>query len=291
MADNKALTVLVGLDLSEMDYFLIKYMKLLHQTLSIEKVTFFHNIKLGELPNDFVLPERLKVIQDKIKTKLDNKVKEQNPDFPYDSVVTTESYSASAFSSYFRRNPVDLLVMGNKQNLEGNGALPRQLLGLVPSSVLMVPETYSDPINTVMEAIDFSKYTPSIMKWARLFQSKPEVEIRHSPIHVTKFYWEEYLPSSRVSRMEKAVEKNTEQKKLKWEQEYPDFNSIEIIPAEDRSISTTLLQYADRKRAGIMILGVLGSFGIREIFIGSVANRLLGRATNTCLLFVKHRKK
>lgn len=291
MTHPKPTTLLVGLDLSEMDYYLIRYLNQLEQHLKLEKVIFFHNIKLGELPDGFVLPKRLEMVQAKINEKIRVQVEKSGPKYNFETIVTAESYSASAFFDFIKKQPVDLLVMGNKQNLEGNGSLPRKLLGMVPPSVLMVPETYRAPITGLLEAIDFSKYTPAIMDWAARFTSNNNGDpIRHSAVHISKSFWEEHYPSQRMEKMEEATQAYTQRKKAKWEERYATFGTMEIVQAQGRSISTALLQYADKKRANILLLGVLGSYGIREIFIGSVANRLLGRMTNTCLLFVKHKR-
>ena len=287
MSTKKSLKVLVGLDLSGMDYYLIKYLNILDRILNIEQVSFLHNIKLGEIPKDFSIPDQLQAIQEKIEQKIKDQVNDSAPKYDYNIKVTSESYSVIAFDRSSIKKDFDLLILGNKQNLEGNGSLAQQLVGIFPAAILLVPETYRISIHKIMEAIDFSKYTPPIMEWAARFKGEIEEEkINHHAVHILKFYWDFY-PARKVREIEDAIQRDTARKRAKWKESYAEFGDIDIVPAEDRSISTALLQYADKKRAGIMILGVLGSFGIKRLFMGSVANRLFGRATNTCLLFVR----
>src|SRR5690625_3939720 len=87
------LHILIELDLSKMDSYLIEYMQTLNEVLRIEKITFLHNIKLGELPKDLLSQDRLEIIQKRIKEKIINKIEEVNYEFPCEVKVTMENLS------------------------------------------------------------------------------------------------------------------------------------------------------------------------------------------------------
>ncbi|MVX35369.1 MULTISPECIES: universal stress protein [Myroides] len=287
MTTDKALHILVGIDLSEMDQHLIDYMGVLDHILNIEKITFIHNLKLGELPKELVQPERIELLKTRIAEKVKRMIGSTSATYQYEVQVHCESYSEVAFMNITKKHPFDLLVLGNKQELEGNGGLADKLVRIIPAATLLVPETYQTPVTTIIDAIDFSRYTSLIMGWADRFKNNSKGQkIVHSAVHVSKFYWGFY-PTMTEKEWEKATREDIKEKQDKWNKKYANYSDIEIVPAEDKNISASLIQYARRKKADLMILGVKGSTGIKEIFLGSVANHLLHRPTNTCLLFVK----
>ncbi|MEK6452256.1 MULTISPECIES: universal stress protein [Myroides] len=290
MTINKPLNVIVGIDLSEMDHYLIEYTQVLDHILNIDKVTFLHNLKLGELPKELLLPERIELIQSKIVQRVTKQIEESGATYAFEVLVKLESYSEIAFINISKKQQFDMLILGNKQELEGNGALAQKLIRILPSATLLVPETYHVPITNIIDAIDFSKYTTPIMTWADRFKNNSKGQkIQHSAIHISKLYWGFYS-SMTNKEIDKISREDITEKKQKWDKKYANYSDIEIVPAEDKSISTALLQYARRQKADLMILGVKGSTGIKEIFMGSVANHLFHKATSTCLLFVKEAK-
>lgn len=289
MTLNKSLQIIVGLDLSEMDQYLIDYMKTLDQIFTIDKVTFMHNIKLGELPRDLLSEDQLEVIREKITLKLTAKVKETHLPFPFSTVVTMENLSEIAFEKIGRKNNFDLLLLGNKQELKGNGALAYKLLRLFPAPVLVVPETFKTPIKTIVEAITFSRYTKPVLDWAEHFKtSEKDPEIKHYAVNVSKVF---YYPLMSDKEANRATKEDITRKKKKWSKEYQSYGEIEIIKAEGKSVSSALIKYAQHKNADVLILGVKSNSIIRDIMVGSVANELFTRASNIALLFVKSEKK
>lgn len=285
MATDKPLNILVGLDLSDMDSCLLNYVKSLHEVCNIEKVTFLHNIKLGHLPKEYLSSDQLQKIKSKIDKKVKRRLEEAETPYPMEVKVTTDRFSETSFEDISKNNQFDLLVLGNKQKLRGNGALPYKLVRLFPSSILLVPETCSLAIKKIAGAITFSKYTQSILDWANRFDTREkEADIEYLPVNVSKLF---YYPIMGKREVEKATQKDIESKKKQWSKEYKDYGELEVVPAADKSVTTVLLDYADKNKVDLMVLGVKSNSKIRELFIGSVANELIVRATNTCLVLVK----
>lgn len=287
MSIDKKLQVLVGLDLSEMDQHLLHYLQILDQILNIEKVHFIHNLKMGELPKELLVPEKIAFITNKIKDRLEQQIRESQAIYRFEIEVKLERYSELAFMQSCQNNSYDLLILGNKQELEGNGGLAQKLVRILPCPTLLVPETFKTPMTTIIDAIDFSKYTASIMNWADRFKNNSKgQEINHSAVYISKFNWG-FLPSMTNQDIRKATLADIDKKQKTWNEKYSNYSKIEIEPAAERSIATSLLQYANKHQANMLILGVKGATGITDIFMGSVANDLIQRPTNTCLLFVK----
>ncbi|MDM1395684.1 universal stress protein [Myroides odoratimimus] len=290
MDKNKKLDIIVGLDLSTMDQYLLQYMQVLDQILDINRVTYVHNLKVGELPKELLKPESIVVIKEKIKNKLTQYFTEAGVSYDFEILVTVESYTEIAFMNIAKKSSYDLMVLGNKQELEGTGALADKLVRIFPSALLLVPDTFKVPITTVIDAIDFSRYTNDIMMWADRFKNNSKGQkIEHSAVHISKSYMGFY-PTMTNRELEKVTKDDIKEKQEKWNKKYATYSDIDIVPAGERNISASLIAYARSKKADMLILGVKGTTGFKEIFLGSVANHLLHRNTNTCLLFVKHSK-
>ncbi len=284
---NKKLNILIGLDLSDMDGFLIEYVKILYKILNVDKVVYIHNLKMGELPKDFLTPENTDRITNQIQQRLGNQIRSTTPEYEFEILVKMENYSELAFINLFKKEPFDLLVLGNKQNFVGHGGLAQKLIRVFPFATLMVPETYRSPLTKIIDAIDFSKYTTSIMDWADRFKNNSKGQkIDHSAMYISKFNWA-FLPTITAKGIKEATDLDIAKRKKDWDKKYANYSDIEIIAAGEKSVPTTLLEQSERRKANIMILGVKGRTGFKDLFLGSVANDILQRPTNTALLFVK----
>src|SRR5690554_4804148 len=127
---NEPLNILVGIDLSEMDTYLFNYLHTLDQILDINKITFLHNIKITELPAVMVSEGRLDVIKGKIISSITRDINATALNHPFEIQVTSERFSETSFNKISERQAFDLLILGNKQNLRGNGALAYKLVRL-----------------------------------------------------------------------------------------------------------------------------------------------------------------
>ena len=287
MNQNTPLQIAIGLDLSEIDQFLIKYVKNLDHILPIKKVFFLHNIKMGEIPKDLLVPEKISQIISRIENRIQTQIEEIALNFPYEIIIKMDSYSETAFINLNKTSPFDLLILGNKQEFEGNGGLAQKLVRVLPCATLLIPETLHYPITTIIDAIDFSKYTNSIMSWADYFKNNSKGQkIYHSAVYVSKFNWS-FLPSITDKDIKKETLLDVERKRNTWNQKYSNYSDITIITANDKSIATVLLNYAKDKKAAMIILGVKGNAGLKGLFMGSVAHDIFQRPTDSGILFVK----
>ncbi|MHC5308665.1 universal stress protein [Myroides sp. LJL116] len=291
MNKNKALDILVGLDLSFMDKYLIEYLEVLDSVLNIQHITFVHNIKITELSKDFLTQESISLIKERIQQNIEQQVAQTKIDYTFSVEIGLHTYSELAFIELSKKKLYDMLILGNKQHLSGNGALAQKLIRILPLATLLVPETFNKTIATVIDAIDFSKYTPIIMNWADRFKNNDKnLLIEHTAVHISKFSWGFYAMIT-DNQFEKASKQDILEKQQKWNKTYSNYTKIDVVGAKDQNVPAALMQYASDKHADLLILGVKGYSSIKEIFLGSVANHVLQRPTNTCLLFVKEIKK
>src|SRR5699024_1629812 len=119
---------------------------------------------------------------------------------------------------------------------------------LFPSSILLIPETCNMAVKKVAGAITFSKYIQSILDWTRSFDFGEE-EIEHHSVNVSKLF---YYPIMGKREVEKATQKDIEDKKKRWAKAYENYGALEVLPAEDKSVTTVLLDYADKNKVDVL---------------------------------------
>src|SRR5690625_2641119 len=271
-----------------MDNYLYSYIHTLYQILDSNKITFLYNINIEELPGGMLYEDRLTVIKEKIIRKITRDINESELTHSFEIQVTSERFSETSFNRLSVKQHFDLLILGNKQNLRGNGALSSKLVRLFPAPVLLVPETFNTPIKSIVEAITFSRYTKAIIDWADKFQTNKEGEkIKKFPVNVSKLF---YYPLMTKKEIERVTEEDVQSKKAKWAKEFPDNKPLKVIPAGDKGVASTLYGYAMQQEAEIIIMGIKSESKIKNLFIGSVANELLVRRTNKALLVIKPTK-
>lgn len=284
--EQKTLNVLVGLDLSEMDRELIKYIGTLQEWLPPARVTFLHNIKITELPRHMQEPARLQNIAQRIEQKFRETIEAIHiPAAPYDIRVTFEGFSELAFTTVAKQTKAGLVLLGNKQTLEGSGGLNQKLARMLPAAILLIPEGTTAVPRRVMQAIDFSRYTPAVVQWGRVIAGNSTTASLH-PVYISKMAYH-FFPVFSDEEMEEALQKEAAERAKKWKEQYPAEAPLKVVPAHDKNVAAALFQYAFATRADVLVLGVKGASSLTNLFMGSVANEIIQRETSLCLLLVK----
>ncbi|PSL42878.1 nucleotide-binding universal stress UspA family protein [Chitinophaga niastensis] len=283
------LNLLAGLDLSDMDAILINYIRLLEQWLPPAHITFLHNIKLSELPQELKAPVQLLKIAGSIEKKLNQLITATyTPSGSFTVIVTAEEFSELAFTAVLKKTGSELVLLGNKQDLEGSGGLNQQLIRMLPAAVLLVPETCRSMPSHILQAIDFSRHTQSILQWGQQINAfAPHGTIlRLTPVYVSKMSYH-FFPILSDEEVAASLKKEDADNLKKWRALFPGHGSLQLIHAHEKSIAATLLQYAINVHADVIILGVKGTASLTNLFMGSVANEMVQRETEVCLLLVK----
>ncbi len=278
------LNILVGLDLSVMDEKLIAYATHLNSVLKPAKIVFLHNLKINELPKHLVTEEKMLKIIKGISSKIIEQIGAHNPTYEFEIKIEVEPYTELAFKSKFKKQHFDLLLLGNKQQLEGSGGLNHKLMRLLPCSTLLIPETANLPLKNIISAIDFSSHSKFILDWGTQLKSKNGVKME--TIYVSKFN-KLFYTSLSENEIQSALLNDHLKRKKEWETNYAEISNLIIKDAGDKSVETVLLNFAALKSAELVIIGKQGASSIVDLFIGKVANSLMNRPTDVAILYVK----
>jgi len=278
---------LVGLDLSEMDDHLLRYLVESPTVFAFKELIFLHNIKIEELPEEYQSVASLEKIASGIKRKITQAIERVlPPEWKIKIVVTMENFSELAFLQQAKQNQVNLLMLGNKQDLDGNGGLPQKLVRMIPdAATLLIPETFNPEGRQLLGAIDFSKYSQSVNRVGQALELLDQ-RLQYVPVHVVKVSWPLFVGLNNQLLAESLAEEILV-KESRWAKKYPAFPPLSILKARDKNIASVLLQQAKQTNSKMIILGVKGATSLTGLFLGGVANELIQRPTNCCVLFIK----
>ncbi len=168
---NKFDNVLICLDLTEMDHFLISYSNFIIRTFKPGKVVFIHVMETYDIPVEIMesLDDSGGDLEDAVREELDERI-ESGLSFRGEteiSLVIEKGMTTEKIVQFNRKNKIDLTVFGKKVGYVGEGSVARKIVGLVPSSVLVINETSQPKISKILVRMDFSKMAHTTLLMAK----------------------------------------------------------------------------------------------------------------------------
>ncbi|MGQ7870202.1 universal stress protein [Sunxiuqinia sp. sy24] len=159
--------ILVCMDLTEMDDFLINYASYLVEQTNAQKIYFLHLLQRYDLPREILseFPDLKQPISKIIQEELEEKLASS---FPHSEeiiteVVVLEGIKSDSLLQFTRDKKINLTLFGKKVGYFGRGALARRIMPLTPSSVILASETALPKIDNILVRIDFSKMSEIAM--------------------------------------------------------------------------------------------------------------------------------
>lgn len=270
---------MIGLDLTEMDDILIKKTIVYLKFLGIDKCYFVHVSKNLAVPDEILKnhPELLapgdESIEALIKAKLDEF------DFPesMDIEVFAEegAHPLETLLRWAKIKDVDLIIMGRKENLEGNGSLAKGIAKKAPCSVLLLQERRPPGLpEKIMIPSDFSDHTDLIYDFGERISEELGAEL--IPVHL-------YEVPHGYSKTGKTFEEFAEIMKDNAQQDFKrfiqKFNHKELnchfVLNNGEGQGKALLEEAQKLNADMILLGSRGKTKSAAILLGSVAEKLV----------------
>ncbi len=287
--------ILIGLDFSLMDRTLIEYASFICSKIQPTKIYFTHIHRNLSVPAEVVkdFPQFREPMDEKMIKEMKAKVKlhfENIGQYDVEYEVIEGAPSKELLHRLEVKN-IDLLIMGRKNQLPGNGVIPKQIARHCQSSVLLVPEAANKKINHIWVPIDFSKYSKLAMEEA-VMMAQQNSDTHISTLHIYD------LPNFGAgitygaNKLEPMVRSNAVES-------YNTFmNNIEINDVPTTPIFQLNINYAGAKiaydmayakKADLIIVGAQGKTGFSRILIGSFTEKLIESNTDIPLLVVKQK--
>ncbi len=290
-------TVLVGLDLSDVDETLIDQVILASQKTTIQKVYFINIQKSLDLSDEILqkYPGLLapkdeqikKIIADKIESSLVGKL---NADYEIDVVDGT---ATNELLKWAKIKEVDLLMLGKKLSFESSGISASKIAKLVPCSVFFIPEVMPWDPQIFIIPIDFSEPSKHALEhglFVKEFYKDIEVRCVHfyevpSGYHTSGKSYEEFAAIMKKNS-EENFDKFIQSMALKKDEVKCDF-----VLSKSDSIASQIYKYALKEQVSGIIMGSRGRTMAASIILGSVSEKLLEINTHFPLYIAKEKNK
>ncbi len=160
---SKFRRMLVALDLTDMDVFVVKYASMIAKVFGIDAVYFMHVTTSLELPEEIqekygnVIAPVDETLEREIQVVLDDHfVKPENCDV---QVSVQTGGITDEILKFGKVKMVDLIILGRKEKLGGSGLNAKKIAKASTSSVIFVPENPKAKLEKVLVSIDYSDHS------------------------------------------------------------------------------------------------------------------------------------
>ncbi len=288
--------VMVGLDLTEMDDHLIAYINHLVDLFDLDMVYFLHVARKLKLPDRVreKYPDILAPVDESLEYEIKQKIEEKfvNRQGTQYKVEIKEGDAIEKILHWTEIKHVDLIVMGRKLKLEGQGTLALKVARVAHCSILFVPEGRKFNLEKVLVSVDFSKTSALALEAAVRLNKRTAVQIVihnayevPSGYHFTGKSFEEFKEIMKQNAQEDAyefIEKNG--------LERDDVLYALTFDNEDDP-GERAYDVAQEMKVDLMMIASRGRTGLASLLLGSVAEKMIRYDSDIPLLIVKDRKE
>lgn len=285
---NKELNLMVALDLTEMDPILLRYVSFLCTKWNIKNVYFTHNIKQSALHNLYqeFLDEGI-TVENIVEQELKRTIGAgYTASCPHQLIITSDNYTEGIITHLAKKYKIDVVLTGNKNELQGTGAMSRKLVRMLHCHLLLVPELARERLHKILVPTDFSADSARSIQAARslIENFRGEIEVLHVYGIPSLFF--PYID------FEQAVDKTRKHLQTRFEQfrkkhQLPDYIRYRMEDRKESSVVETIEQEAETKDFDMVVVSARGSNNLTSLFIGSITNDLLLRIRRMPLLVIK----
>ncbi len=289
ISPEKELNLMVALDLTQMDSILLRYVSFLGSVWNIKNLYFTHNIKQSALYNLYeeFIKEDIS-IENVIEQELKRTIKENytggtaSPNL----LITSDNYTEGILTHLAKEYKIDVVVGGNKDALQGTGAMSQKLVRMLHCHLLLVPEETHHDIIKVLVPTDFSADSAKSFLAAQSFVQRSGGEIEALHVYNIPSFFFPYIDTEKaIDKTEKHLHTRITQFVKKYQ--LPDHIQFKYLAKEDLSVVEVIEQEAEEGDFDMVVVSARGANNITSLFIGSITNDLLLRNRRMPLLVVK----
>lgn len=281
--------IMVGLDLTQMDYALISFVcNFLRINPAIEHIYFIHVAKdletAGEEGTDIPSDE---LIRQKMKSEV-AKCYRAGHDVKMDYEIL-EGDPLKQLLHWSRVKRIDLIIAGKKVRERGKGILMEKMARKSSCSILFVTEQFGIGFNRILVPVDFSTRTDHVLeKMDEIAGYMPEsaficlhvVEVPHGYTRIGKTYEEFAEIMIQNARHEwQNYRRSHPPLKAKFEEAF--------ILNHEYGIARAIYQYAHDNHIDMIVLGSRAQTDAAVFLLGSVAEKLITCDHEIPLLLIK----
>jgi nucleotide-binding universal stress UspA family protein len=277
--------LLIALDCTEMDEVLVNYAHKIAGMLALQKIYFLHVTSGGQHSNDDGPAEGQKrqVIEEMVNATGSWQAKWQ--------VEMETGKVAAVLLNACKTKDIDLLVMGNKAGLEGEGKVARKMDKSAPCHVALVPEVLPTVPESLLVPIDFSDNAQLALELAVTIcagNGAGNIIGLHeygvpAGYHLSGKSEEEYAENFRT-HADKAFDQFLEKTELHG----VPFEKMLALDTKN-NVAQAIYNAAVKRRVTGIVVGSRGRTKMAALLLGSVSEKLIKLNTHFPLIIAKEK--
>ncbi|MFP4621663.1 MAG: universal stress protein [Bacteroidales bacterium] len=287
-------TMLVCLDLTVIDRYLIEYASYLSQTLELKKVIFFHAIQAYDLPDKSSkkFPNLENDLSTKIKAEINSVVSSHFKRKINTDVITRieDEDAANVIIDFTRKEDVDIVLLGQKYGEDRSGHYGHKIAAEALADLMFVPEDPDLSLNKILCAVDFSKVSEKAFRRALDIARSADSNLICYYLYDTQ---KSYFPATTFKTkgvLEKKVYKRFRKFLGKFDLEPDDVELILRVNEEFKSQAEKLYEEAEAQEVDLLVVGAKGKTSVVTSLLGNVTERLRKMEKKMPLMIMKNVK-
>lgn len=290
--------IMVCLDLTEMDEPLLKFTSYIARMMDSDMVYFVHVAQDFDMPEEVrqKYPDLLAPVDETLEKAVESNVTQyfKAPENCSLEIEIREGNASDKILKIAEQKDVDLLVLGKKIGLAGEGVLPSKIVKVARRSVLMVPEMLPRLMDRILVPVDFSKHSLLALQQAIKIKDTSEEPIQITCMHAYNIPngWHKTGKSEKEfgEIMRGHALKNYEKFLKKAGSQYQDI-PCRFVLDEDNNPAQKIYRQAVKEQSDIIIMGSKGKTAAASVLMGSISERLADYDKNIPLLVVKDKNE
>lgn len=285
--------VLVGLDLTDQDKYLIRYISKLSHISDMDTVYFVHIANDLDLPEDLVkkYPDLVVPLDETLKHNIEFNIKKHGNlrSGVNVEIIIDEGNKKKVLLKLISRKDIDLVAIGRKSNDEAKLAFVRNIVRLAPCSVSIIPHNIPDKLKKILLPIDFSENSFMALEMGEYLSEKfSGLQIIGLNIYeVPSGFSKTGKSYDEFAEIMKSNAKKESAKFLKKHNiELPNLKMVYQLK-DDEAIPDMIYEYANKYFCDAIVIGSRGRNAFSSFLIGSIAETIIPRDESIPLIIVK----
>lgn len=288
--------VLVALDLTEMDETLVRYIARLSNEIDLDKIYFLNVMKNLELPQKIVekYPDLIAPMDEATKKEIQYTIDEEagNQLKGDIEIKVTDGNRAEKILKWAKIKEVDLIVLGRKSGLDGQGIVSGKVVKLAPCSVVFVPEVLPETLQNLVIPIDYSSTSKLAFEFA-LNIAKKIAGLKLTCLNVYNVPSGYHYSGKSYEEFEEIMKQNAEESFSEFISNF-DTKGITVEPNyrldKHNDIAKTIYKFALKNKASAIAVGSKGRTQAAAVLLGSIAEKLINLNSQIPTIVVKQRR-
>ena len=274
--------ILVGLDMSEMDNTLIKFISFVTKSSPATDI-YFINIVNSTSEGLFLSPDSKKIDKKAVETHRQKLQDEVDNALNATGKVTVHlivrlGSKAKEILKFIESEKIDIMVTGHKKHSKGSGVLNQRLARRAPCYLIIIPEGHMPELTKLLLPIDFSEYSKQALEYAVYISRSNQDQIELVCLNIYQVPTGYHYSGKTYEEFAEIMKENADKEFTSWisrvETQGIKITPVFVLDRHDNFGQVVRKEVEDRQVSGV-IIGAKGRSATSAIFIGSTAEKLV----------------